>query len=239
MLPGDQLPPDANYLMQRLANLEREVRELRAARSAEATTIGAGGQTITGGFLRMLHAGVEIVFIGRDANNTPIFRLRYPDGNTMFFTYLITGEGWYFAWCDQQGNILVSSDAISGQGLARPYIPIPWYPRDDQYSFYSTTISTSFQTCDEVRWVKQHPIVNLVMSTKTSDGVSTGSWQVLQDGITVVASGSIAATGTGVSVRFAVTGSHMSPLSLDVQLKRNTGAGSVGALIKSVTGEQS
>lgn len=46
MLPGDMIPPDVGALMRRLDTLEREVRELRAAKTAEATTIGRGGITV-------------------------------------------------------------------------------------------------------------------------------------------------------------------------------------------------
>lgn len=43
---GDQLPGDATALARRLAALEREVRELRAARRAEFTAVGSGGITV-------------------------------------------------------------------------------------------------------------------------------------------------------------------------------------------------
>lgn len=57
MIISDQAPPGQDYLMRRLATLERQVRELAAARRMEAATIGSGGLTVTDGAIRVLDAG--------------------------------------------------------------------------------------------------------------------------------------------------------------------------------------
>jgi hypothetical protein len=65
-LISDQAPPRDDYLLRRLADLERQVKELAAARRLEAATIGAGGITIKGGALRVLDdSGDLVVQLGR------------------------------------------------------------------------------------------------------------------------------------------------------------------------------
>jgi hypothetical protein len=51
---SDQAPPGPDYLLRKIADLERQVRELASARRLEAATIGAGGLTIAGGAIRIL-----------------------------------------------------------------------------------------------------------------------------------------------------------------------------------------
>jgi hypothetical protein len=58
---SDQAPPGADYLLRRLTDVERELRELKAARRLEAATIGTGGITIAGGAVRVLNGSGDLV----------------------------------------------------------------------------------------------------------------------------------------------------------------------------------
>jgi len=73
--PGD--------VMRRLRDLERQLRELRSARSLEASTIGRGGLRIKGGNLEVTDAGLIIIRDGGDFNIEDGGRLRWfdPTGN--------------------------------------------------------------------------------------------------------------------------------------------------------------
>lgn len=68
---SDQAPPGQDHIMRRLADLERQVREMAAGRRLEAASVGAGGITIKGGSLRVLdEAGELVVQLGRLPDDT-------------------------------------------------------------------------------------------------------------------------------------------------------------------------
>ncbi|MEU1240032.1 hypothetical protein ABZ388_06705 [Micromonospora parva] len=64
MISSDQRPPGDDWLMRRLTDLERQVRELQAGRRLEAATIGAGGLTVAGGTIRILDPSGGLVELG-------------------------------------------------------------------------------------------------------------------------------------------------------------------------------
>lgn len=70
-LISDQAPPGPDYLIRRITDLERQIRELVAGRRLEAASIGAGGITITGGSIRILDDNGDLVVqIGKLADGT-------------------------------------------------------------------------------------------------------------------------------------------------------------------------
>lgn len=138
--PASQLPPDATTLARRIATLEREVRELRAARRLEAATVGAGGVRVTaGGRLAMdTPPGVRVVDVGaiRDerfnhSDGTPqqAIWMRREDGTDVFTCFGGIGDATQaWAFWDRQDNPVIADDTVSGSGLARPYLPVPMAP---------------------------------------------------------------------------------------------------------------
>jgi hypothetical protein len=72
---------------------------------------------------------------------------------------------------DRTGNIVVSDDSFSGQGLARPWIPVPFFDET------TSTASTTFVTTGSARLYKQHPNVRLEYLHTT--GASPGELQVV------------------------------------------------------------
>lgn len=87
MIPSDQRPPGADWLVRRVVDLERQVRELQAGRRLEAATIGAGGLTVAGGTIRVLDGSGGSIELGggvlavKDAAGNVVQRLgRLADG---------------------------------------------------------------------------------------------------------------------------------------------------------------
>ncbi|MEV6798549.1 hypothetical protein AB0M91_09395 [Micromonospora rifamycinica] len=67
---SDQAPPGQDWLVRQIRDLQRQVRELAAARTLEAAAIGSGGITIRDGAVRVL-----------DSGGAPVAQLgRLPDG---------------------------------------------------------------------------------------------------------------------------------------------------------------
>ncbi|WP_141134591.1 hypothetical protein [Haloechinothrix alba] len=96
-----------------------------------SAVIRDGGITLLeNSFLRMVSSDdVEIVYIGPDSDGQQIFRLRRDNGEVMLLTQRVDeGRDFWSLW-DNDGNIIMSDDAASGSGLARPWLPVILYPK--------------------------------------------------------------------------------------------------------------
>lgn len=88
-LPSDMIPPDLDpaWMVRKITELERRVTELQAARTAEATSIGAGGLTVT-------ESGT-IEFYNADRTR----KLMVRDGLMRFFPDLVNApNAYFFVW---------------------------------------------------------------------------------------------------------------------------------------------
>jgi hypothetical protein len=139
--PAEQLPPDVATLARKVRALEREMSEMRAARRLESAAIGAGGLKITkGGRLatetpdgqRVLDSGAISNASYNHVDGTPqqALFIRREDGSAALSVFASAGSGarQFLALWDTSGTIIVSDDAISGVGLARPYLPVTLSP---------------------------------------------------------------------------------------------------------------
>lgn len=123
----DDLAPAGNdWMVRELKELRRELEELRSARSNEAATIRRGGLTVTDdGYIRMVDDnGTQILYIGPDVDGTQIARLRRENGAFILYTAKTVSGNNYWALTDNTNRIVVSDDAASGIGLARPWLPV-------------------------------------------------------------------------------------------------------------------
>lgn len=144
---GDSAFSRADF-MRRLHELEGIVRELVAGRRLENATVGAGGITFRGeggielvegggvtirdnGILQLLtEDNVFVVRIGPDSTGKQAFQLRRDNASLVMYTAGSSQWGRdYWAFQDNSGNIIVSDDAETGYGLARPWLPVVLYPK--------------------------------------------------------------------------------------------------------------
>jgi hypothetical protein len=117
-------------LISKVADLQRQVDELRRAVGLSSATISRGGLTITNNaFFEMDdNAGHLVVYIGPDAGGNQIFQLWRPGGAAIMATQLDVPSGRYFtAIRDWLGHIIFADDIQTG-GLAFPYLAVPMYP---------------------------------------------------------------------------------------------------------------
>lgn len=224
-------------LLDRIKQLERQYQQLWKAIGLTSATIEKGGLTLLNdAFIRMVDDnGHEIVYLGPDGTGQQIIRIRREGGSSVLYTYTVTNGNQFWALTDTSSNIVISDDAQSGQGIARPYIPLPHGVYD--WNVLPKTTSTAFTTLDEIRYYKQQPRVNMTLRIGAVIG-STGEWRVLQDN-TVKASGPIGPVLDVAFASFEVAGTHMAPLGIDVQARVTSGPGPVSACIREATGVQS
>ncbi|MEV0085267.1 hypothetical protein [Saccharopolyspora sp. NPDC050642] len=105
-----------------------------------SATISRGGLTLLqDAFLRMVDDNnTEILYVGPDNTGKQVLTIRREDGSRILFTQGAQQFGRdFWAFTDTAGTIVVSDDAATGKGLARPWLPVPLYQQ-----FVPRTITT-------------------------------------------------------------------------------------------------
>ncbi|XQE88141.1 hypothetical protein ACN24M_24710 [Streptomyces microflavus] len=246
---GDQVPGGATDLARRVQALEREVRELRAAKRLQNASVGAGGlRIVDGGRLSMdTPDGRRMVDIGAvenpdydhgDGSPQQAMWFRREDGSTFFacFSYPAGGGGEEQAWTfyDRSGNNILAEDTSSGVGLARPYLPLnapvaldsTTWPRGFAATF--STISVAWNTL----W---QPKMRLYALTSTV-GTATGEVQVLVEGNPW---GPVVTAGAAFDHTDVIPDVQLGrQFQIEVQARRLTGTGSIAAQVFMIYGRQ-
>lgn len=193
-------------LREEINELKRQVRALKTALTLQSASIGAGGLsvvdegeiTVAGGALRVTDTARQtgVAFLGSAPGGDPIWAFSFDDGEVAFGLGGTPGAT-YWAGRDNAGNQLVANDALSGHGLARPYLNIPMYPSSGTSvgtggPFWPEFTNTSYQEVWHGFTSLWHPRIAISVDTSTSSG--TVEWEVRFDG-TTAGSGSGADSG--------------------------------------------
>lgn len=213
-------------LLDTIMRLERELAEVRKR-------AGLGNAVSRGSFRFLDDAGDMRIYFGPvvyGGSTTTGWILKRASGGNVFELGGSAVDNQFWALRDEQGNIIVGDDAATGQGLARPYVPIPFVsgaaavPTD-------TTTSATFTGLLSARYTKQHPRLKARILCRASDGTTTGEVQIVKVG------GAQIGTTVTVTAGFYglltigpadVDGTHMEEMELEVQARRTAGAGTIG-----------
>lgn len=117
-------------ILDQVAELRRQIADLRGAVGLSSATISRGGLTIkNNAFFEMDDgSGRLVVYIGPDGSGNQIFQIWRPGGQAIMATQLDIPSGrYFFAIHDFIGNQIVADDVQTG-GLAKPYLAVPMYP---------------------------------------------------------------------------------------------------------------
>ncbi|WP_263165386.1 hypothetical protein [Streptomyces sp. SCSIO ZS0520] len=246
---GDQVPGGTTDLSRRVQALEKEVRELRAARRLETATVGKGGLRVVDGgrFAMDTPSGVRMVDIGAltgsaynhsDGTLQQGMRLSREDGSLMFaaFSYPPTGfEFQAWTWYDRSGNTIFAEDTNSGQGLARPVLPVQLQPAYgggwDQWPRNTTTTMADLWAG---RIYRQQPRIVVVVRASMDVSGATG---YLELRLNNTPQGTPTPVGFGVTYYtlgpYLLPGNHMEQIDVAVWGRRDTGTGALRATIHS------
>lgn len=163
-----------------------------------------------------------------------------PNGSLAFWTFgsAVDGDA-FWAFYDKAGNIVASDDAVSGQGLARPWLP---------YSSVRTALLTSPpDTNSTTVYAPHHTLVGYMQHPKLIldayvhvTGTATAVVQVLDP----ATGGVVFTTGNLGEGFFTASGNHPNYIfgnwfRYDIQIKVSTGTGTVGITPFSTHGIQS
>lgn len=245
-LPGDQVPPGTDWISAELAALRKELTELRAAKSAEATTIGGGGITVTGsGSLLVTNVdGDQILFAGGrtdvprpDGFPQPAVTIGDDAGRARMMLIdpapLVDGysQEWFFY--DNAGRPFLTTD-VNG-GIADPWIPVPMYRQFHDTSTPDTTATTEtlpVSACSGgVAWEGRigkvsHPWIQVDGTWGRVTGTTgTPTYSFWANGSQIGSSWSQTTLGTAIAGPFDIS-SYLGLLNVVVQIKISaTGTG--------------
>ncbi|MFD6421026.1 hypothetical protein [Streptomyces sp. NPDC060198] len=245
---ADHLPTDTTTLMRRMAALERDFKEFKAARRLESASVGAGGlQVVNGGRLAVStpdrHRVIDFGQIDNDAydhtdgSRQQALFMRREDGSMVFACYAYppaSGDDQYWNFYDRSGNAILTEDGSSGTGLGRPYLPMNAPIPSDSSLWPKTTASgwTAIASVWNTRWQPKMRIYGLTATV----GTATGEIQVYVNG---VAWGPVVSVGGVIDYTAAPSVDIGQQFQIEVQARRLTGTGSICAQIFMVYGRQS
>ncbi|KFU81023.1 hypothetical protein SAMN04489729_4802 [Amycolatopsis lurida] len=117
-------------LVDRVSKLERALEAFRKLSGLTSAIIRRGGITLLDdSFLKMVDdQGTRILYIGPNSEGKQVFALRRENGSLVLQSDYFAGEP-FFAMRDQNDVILFSDNAAGSGGMARPWLPIPMYPK--------------------------------------------------------------------------------------------------------------
>lgn len=216
-------------------DLQRQVRELRRGTLFGAVISQGGVEARTPDGDVIMRAG-ELDIGGTSAYG---IEMRRRDGTLQARFFDTPGGGGYFAFFDEQQNIILSNDTVSGVGLAVPYIPAAWMPYSEVLSPPIATTSATFVITHRAHLTKQHPRIRVLLLCD-SDADTTGEVILADGGVQI---------GPTVTVELGannyrwldayVDGDHMAMKYLDLQVRRTAGTGSVRVAPAWIGGVQS
>lgn len=228
---------DERHLQRRLAELERRIKTLETAPRTGNASVSHGKFLIrdTDGSndVDVLRVGYLGQYTDEDVRGTEV---RRPTGELVLSTWSGADAGRFWGLFDIAENRVISDDALSGQGLATPYIGAPGFAPYDTSKWPSTT-SASFVPAWLGGWWKQHPRLHVTVWTQSDSG-TTGDVQVTCNGVS--ASAAIASADNGIKQLYlTVPGDHLSWQRVEIDFRRTGGSGFLGCWPMGVYGVQS
>ncbi len=204
-------------------DLQRQVRELRRNTLFGAAISQGGLEVRTPEGAVVLRAG-EFEYGSETARGLTVFRT---DGTMQARFFDVPGGNGYWAMFDEQENVLFSEDTVSGQGIARPYIPCTWMPYNEMSTPPIPVTSATFVSTHRAHFPKQQPRIRCLLLCDSDVG-TTGE-VILVDGSTQIGPTVTVEAGSNVYdyLDAPVPGGHMQMKFLDLQVRRTAGAGEV------------
>lgn len=178
------------------------------------------------------------------SDGTPVhgFLIQRPGGQKAFWTYgEDAGASGFWGLYDLNGDYIITDDAYSGRGIARPYIPLQ--VGDYSSAPAATTTNASFEDVLLGVCPIQQPVLYAYLLVRSSDGSTTGEVRLALDGTAIgptitVNAGDFIAKNVGP---FAVPdpGTYANLRTLTVQARRTAGTGTIGVRALTLIGLES
>ncbi|MFC6090882.1 hypothetical protein [Saccharothrix lopnurensis] len=220
----------SNDVWDYIRTLERRL-EAVEGRTHRNVVIPEGGVRITndGELIVQTASGAYTFYLIQGGDGQREFGVTRDNGSFVIRTFSVVGGAQAWALHDNGNGIVVSDDAASGQGLARP--ALTWPTRRVRFDSLPNTDSTTFDpVLDTAFAYKSHPrAFAQVVHCVTTSG-TTGEARLMLDGVQVGTTIPVAfSVGFANVGPFDVPGTHMSQHRLVLECRRTGGTGRVGA----------
>lgn len=224
-------------LVERIKRLENEVATLRRGSTLSNSVLSRGSmevQTDTGQVLQRIGA---IPFGGSVVQGIASYRA---NGNVASIVWDTATGGGFWAWYDEDGNVLAGDDTVAGVGLARPYLQHTVMRYAEVATPPESTTLGTFDRLYRIHGHHQQPWVRAYLITQADVG-TTGEVQLAVNGtaITTVATPIPDGDNSYRVVDAELPGDHMSLIAVDVEARRLTGAGTIRVGVAFASGRQS
>jgi hypothetical protein len=197
-------------------------------------SISSGGLTIKGGALKVLYSAGQLavyfggLMTGGTYAGTGILITEPSGTNIASFSYNEVTSTHTANLHDGQGNVIVGNDSASGQGLARPYVPMSGFGRARYADWTIATSSVTFETLWRGEMLKQHPQLSVATLASADTSGATGEIRVLVNGTQIGTTQTVGFAQTTSLVGPApVAGTHMQLLAVEIQARLASGTGSI------------
>lgn len=198
-----------------------------------------------GAFIKFVYqSGITGMIVGRHTGGgDPVdgMFIKRADGTIAFWMYSRVSDGYgYTAIYDQQGNAVVSDDGNTQQGLATPWITVPYVETAELTAppANRSTTNTTDTVVINTYHPMQHPKLQFAVYVHNAGGGTCEfKFKNPATGVTLF---STTSTGGYVVGSFAISPwVYMDYLQLDLSIRRSAGAGAVGITLISLMGRQS
>lgn len=237
--PAGVVPKDTGTLEALLRQILGRLSESER-KTLFSAVVSSGGLTVQdGGAIRLLLSnGVSIFYAGPLTFGDPPVSyngiiMRRANGSPIFYTFPVNGDVNVIAYrfLDGDGSEILSSDALTG-GLARPYIPLSGVPVLSS-AIPMLTNASFVSTWSTGAVAKQQPFVQITALLRSeSGGVGTARFTI--NGTPAGTSMPIAANSFAWQTPqvLALPGSFYDDVSIELEIQRTNGTGSVGGVFK-------
>lgn len=230
-------------IIDEIKELKQRIRNLETNNRAGYTSTETGMQVFNTGDdqkFQIYINGVKQFEVG-SINGAPEVRLWRSNGLTaLFLTKFAERE--IIGFQDGSLHTIVGDDAITGFGLARPWLAIPFYD-DLQFAPARTTTSATFVPLQYAKYIVQQPFVFVESLVRCSDGTTGGEIKLAVNGTTVTTTTTTIPVGSNTlftqSINFAYYGLNFGDqCELTVQARRTAGAGTIGVRVQHAYGRE-
>lgn len=249
----------AGALARRIENIERDISEMKAARTLEAATIQQGGiQIVQGGTVKVVDANGNVTAIigalpaaynRSDGSPQPGLMFSRPDGTTALLlgdrNATVPPYSAAFQVIDRLGGrVVLSDDTNSGHGLATPHVlhsPL----QDTNVTTWPSTTATSWTTIANGLAEMQNPKLQWQIAL-SADAGTTAQFRLMGNGTQLGTTQTVVGGGSGVITYWQPASVNMPAgvsigdfLSLSLDAQRTAGTGSARAVCIWLSGMQS
>lgn len=222
--PADRLPPGVNGLALKIQALEREVRELRAARRLESASISSGRFSV------ITPGGTTVFGIGKLPSGLYGTELRRDDGSlAVSVSGQDAGTADTVRVLSRSGQTLITDDEYADGFLGRPWVPVPMTPA-------VAVTAGSWVTTHIGVWLVQHRVLDLRASV-VAPAATTGQVRIraLWEGAYIQLGPTITATDGETFLDYRATGTDLAGIEygdrvvITQECQRTAGAGTVNS----------